>query len=71
MDLPPDSLEQVKGLEDNLLYSTQGALAEVAVISPLRINRELVMIISLLSGLLYALPLLLCISSLPCTPNLS
>ncbi|XP_063844545.1 uncharacterized protein LOC135091116 [Scylla paramamosain] len=41
LELPPDSLKQVKGLEDNLLHAAQMAMSEVAVISPLRINREM------------------------------
>lgn len=40
MELPSDAMEQVKGLEDNLLHATQLALAEVGVVSPLRINKE-------------------------------
>lgn len=41
LELPPDSLEQVKGLDDNLLHAAQMAMADVAVISPLRINQEM------------------------------
>lgn len=41
LELPEDSLDQVKGLEDNLLHAVQMSLSEVAVISPLRINREM------------------------------
>lgn len=48
MELPSDAMEQVKGLEDNLLHATQMALAEVGVISPLRINREVVRVLLLL-----------------------
>lgn len=47
MELPSDALDQVRGLEDNLLHATQMALSEVAVISPLRINREMVRSVSL------------------------
>ncbi|XP_053639201.2 uncharacterized protein [Cherax quadricarinatus] len=39
LDLPSDTLEMVQYRTDTLLYSAQEALAEVGVISPLRINR--------------------------------
>lgn len=39
VDLPPDSLVKVHQQWDKLMYSAQQALAEVAVVSPLRINR--------------------------------
>lgn len=42
LELPSDTMDQVKGLVDNLLHATQIALAEVAVVSPLRINRAMV-----------------------------
>ncbi|XP_071525809.1 uncharacterized protein [Panulirus ornatus] len=39
LDLPPDSLEKVKQERDKLMYSAQRALADVAIVSPLRINK--------------------------------